>query len=149
MALRSPRERIIQTFAYEAGGWLIAVPLYVIATGGSAGEGALLMLALTAAVILWMPVHNTLFDLADLRLTGRSASDRPHRWRIVQAISQEATTVVVTLPILIWLGGLGVWHALMADIALTGVYAVYAYGFHLVYDRVRPIHPGASRFVVS
>ncbi len=63
------------------------------------------MLALSAAVLVWSPVHNTVFDWLDLRLSGRVASDRPQRWRLVHAASHEATTVIVTLPI--WSGWAG------------------------------------------
>lgn len=149
MALRSPRERVFQSLIYEAGGWLIAVPLYVAVTGGSVGEGTLLMAALTLVVILWLPLHNALFDQADLYLSGRVASERPHRWRLVHAISQEASSVLVTVPVLVWMGGFSLGQALLADLALTVIYAVYAYGFHLVYDRLRPIHPRVSGLVAS
>jgi uncharacterized membrane protein len=73
--------------------------------------------------------------------SGRVASDRPQKWRVVHAVSHEATTVVVTLPILVWLGGHGWGEALLLDLGLTVLYAVYAYGFHLVYDRLRPVRP--------
>lgn len=145
MTLRSPRERLIQTLAYEAGGLCLSVPLVVLFGGGTTGTAFVLMLALSAAVLVWSPIHNTVFDWADFRLTGRLASDRPQRWRLVHAASHEATTVVVTLPILIWLGGLTVWQALLADLGLTLLYAAYAYVFHLVYDRLRPMRPSGQR----
>jgi uncharacterized membrane protein len=141
MSLRSPRERLIQTIAYEAGGLCLAVPLVVLFGGGTTGEAFSLMLALSAAVLIWSPIHNSVFDWLDFRLSGRLASDRPQRWRLVHAASHEVTTVVVTLPILIWLGGLDLWAALLADLGLTLLYAVYAYVFHLVYDRLRPVQP--------
>ena len=139
MTLRSPRERLIQTLAYEVGGLCLSVPLFLLFGGGTAGEAFTLMLALSVAVLVWSPVHNSLFDLADFRLSGRLASDRPQRWRLVHAISHEATTLVVTLPILMGLGGLSFWAALLADLGLTLLYAAYAYVFHLVYDRLRPV----------
>jgi uncharacterized membrane protein len=139
MRLRSPRERLIQTLCYEAGGLMLSVPLYLLYSGHEAGDGAMLMLALSAAVMLWSPLHNTIFDWTDLRLSGRVASDRPQGWRIVHAISHEATTVIVTLPIIVWLGGHGWGEALLLDMGLTLLYAVYAYGFHLLYDRIRPV----------
>jgi uncharacterized membrane protein len=139
MRLRSPRERSVQTLCYEAGGLLLPVPLYLFYSGQETGAGALLMLALSGAVMIWSPAHNTIFDWADLRLSGRVASDRPQAWRVVHAISHEVTTVVVTLPILIWMGGHGLREALLLDLGLTLLYALYAYGFHLVYDRLRPV----------
>lgn len=144
MPVRSPRERLIQTLAYEAGGLCLSVPLVALFGGGTSGEALALMLALSGAVLVWSPLHNTVFDRLDLRLSGRVASDRPQSWRLVHALSHEATTVVVTLPILIGLGELSVGAALMADLGLTLLYAAYAYVFHLVYDRLRPVRPLAE-----
>jgi uncharacterized membrane protein len=141
MTLRSPRERLIQTIAYEIGGLCLSVPLYAVFGDGTAGEAFTLMLALAVAVLIWSPIHNTLFDWADYRLSGRLASDRPQRWRVVHAISHEATTLVVTLPILMGLGGLDFWTALVVDLGLTLLYIGYAYVFHNVYDRLRPMRP--------
>ena len=106
MSLRSPRERLLQTLAYEAGGLILSVPLVALVGGGTTAEAFALMLTLSIAVMLWSPLHNTLFDWVDLSRSGRLASDRPQRWRLVHAASHEATTVVVTLPILIWLASL-------------------------------------------
>jgi uncharacterized membrane protein len=139
MRLRSPRERLIQTLCYEAGGLLLSIPLYLLYSGHATGEGTQLMLALSVAVMVWSPFHNSLFDWADLQLSGRVASDRPQAWRMVHAISHEVSTMVFTVPILIGLGGHAWREALLVDLGLTGLYAVYAYGFHLVYDRLRPI----------
>ena len=74
MTLRSPRERLIQTISYEIGGLCLSVPLVVLFGGGTAGEAFWLMLALAAAVLIWSPIHNTVFDWLDLRLSGRLAT---------------------------------------------------------------------------
>jgi uncharacterized membrane protein len=139
MSLRSPRERFIQTLAFEAGGLVLVLPLYVLVTGNGAGAGFLLLTVLAVAVMLWSPLHNTVFDWLDLRLSGRVASARPQKLRIIHAISHEVTVVVVTLPIMLWLGGLSLREALLAAVGLTAVYTAYAYAFHLVYDRLRPV----------
>jgi uncharacterized membrane protein len=149
MSLRSPRERIIQTIFFEGIGLLLVVPLFALVTGGGTGESFLLMTALAVAVVIWSPLHNAVFDWADLRLTGRLASDRPQRWRMVHAISHEVTVIVATLPIMIWLGGFSVRGALMASVGLTIVYTVYAYAFHLGYDRLRPVGHGRPEQAAS
>ncbi|MGL4235284.1 chlorhexidine efflux transporter [Tabrizicola sp.] len=149
MSLRSPRERFIQTLAFETGGLLMIVPLYMLVTGSAASEGFLLMITLSAAVMIWSPLHNAVFDWADLRATGRLASDRSHRWRVVHAISHEVTVVAVTLPILIFLGGFALEQALAANIGMTAVYTVYAYVFHLVYDRLRPVGRLEAGLIIS
>lgn len=139
MTLRSPHERLLQTIAYEVGGILVATPIYAAVFGQDLGGSAALLAALSVAVMLWTPVHNTLFDWIEWRSTGRLASDRPHRVRLLHALSHEATSLVVTLPLLMGLGGLGLAEALLADLGLTAVYAAYAYLFYWVYDRLRPM----------
>ncbi len=139
MTLRSPQERMFQTLMFEAGGLCLAVPAYMVAMAGDAGHGALLMAALSVAVMLWSPLHNTAFDLMDLRLSGRVASERPQRLRVLHALSHEVSSVAVTLPIMVLAGGHTVAEALSLNLMLTLLYAAYAYVFHLAYDRVRPI----------
>jgi uncharacterized membrane protein len=144
MTLRTARERVIQTLAYEAGGLAVATPLYALAFGIEAGESALVLAAVSAAMMIWSPIHNTLFDLVEWRMMRRLASDRPHSDRVLHALSHEVTAAVVTVPILMLLSGLGFMEALVADIGLSVVYTIYAYTFHCFYDRLRPIQPTIS-----
>ncbi len=139
MALRSFRERLCQTLAYETGGLVVATPLYGIAFGAAATESVLVVGALALVALVWSPLHNAVFDLAEWRLARRRASDRPHRLRLLHALTHEASSIVVTLPMLMALGDLGFLAALAADAGLTLVYAIYGYGFHLLYDRLRPV----------
>ncbi len=146
MALRSLRERVFQTLCFELGGLLMAVPLYMVYADSDAGEGATLMALVAVAVMIWSPVHNTLFDWVDLRLSGRVASDRPQLWRVVHAISHEISAMVVVLPILVFVGGLSVVEALLLDVILTFAYSLYAYVFHRVFDWLRPVRRGVGPF---
>lgn len=104
MTLRSPRERIIQTLAYEVCALCLAVPFYALTADRAAGAATVVMIAMMAAEMLWAPLHDTVFDFSDMKLSGRVASDRPKRWRVVHALSREFTTMVVTLPVLMWIG---------------------------------------------
>jgi uncharacterized membrane protein len=145
MALRTFRERVIQTLAFETGGLLVAAPLYALASG-STGQGSLLLLALlSGAVMLWSPLHNTVFDWAEFRRTGRAASDRPPRLRLAHAVSHEASAVLLTAPLVMTTGGHGLMEALAVNLGLTALYTVYAYAFHFAYDRLRPLGAGRSR----
>lgn len=142
--LRSARERLVQTLAFEAGGLLLVAPLYALATGSGAGESLLLVAVLAAVVMAWSALYNTVFDVVERHRTGRVASDRPERWRLVHAIGHEATALVVTWPVIVALTGMSWAGALVADIALTLVYTAYAYVFHRIYDRWRPVARAAS-----
>jgi uncharacterized membrane protein len=137
--LRSARERAIQTLCFEAGGLLLVAPPVALVSGAGAGESFALIAVLALVVMAWAAVYNTAFDVLEHRLTGRVASERPERWRLVHAVGHEATAVIVTWPVIVALSGLGWGAALVADLGLTVVYAAYAYGFHRLYDHLRPV----------
>ncbi len=141
MALRTARERVYQTLAYEAGGLLIAAPLFGLIFGRDAGESFALLMTLSIVVMIWAPVYNTIFDLVEFERTRRAASDRPQGLRAAHALWLEITATAVTLPIVMAMGGHGFWQALTIDLGLTLLYAAYAYFFHIVYDRLRPVSP--------
>lgn len=142
--VRSARERLHQTLCFEAGGLLLVTPLVVLVTGQGAGESLALLALLSLVVMGCAAVINTAFDLAEHRLTGRVASARPPRWRLVHAGLHELSAVLLTWPLIVWMTGLGWAAALVADLGLTLVYAAYAYGFHRLYDRWRPVRAGLS-----
>ncbi len=144
MSLRTRRERFIQSVAYEGCSCLVMIPFYLFAAGGGARDAAILLVCMTLAETVWAPVFNAGFDRLDLRLSGRVASDRPSFWRVVHAVSHETSTVVVTVPVLVFLGGHGWAEALFLDVGLTLVCIVHAYFFHLVYDALRPVRAGGA-----
>ena len=92
-----------------------------------------------------MPIHNTAFDLCELSMTGRPASDRSHRLRIVHATTVEFTSSLVTWPVIVFVGGHGVSVALAIDLGLSAFYVLYGYLFHLVFDRLRPVKVRAAK----
>jgi len=138
-AVRSPRERVIQTLCFEALGVLIVGSLFARFAGASMGESLLVLMVLSMAVMCWSALYNTAFDLIEVRRTGRVASHRPHGLRAVQTIGLEATAIIVTCPLIVALTPLGWLEALVAQIGLTLAYAVYGYFFHLGFDRLRPV----------
>jgi uncharacterized membrane protein len=149
MPLRSARERFYQTISFELGGILIAAPLYAIVFGGSAENSFALLIILSAVVMAWSPLHNSVFDWFDERSSGRTASERPHGLRLVHALSQEVSSTLVTLPLVMWIGQFDFWQALGVEISLTLLYAAYAYLFHIAYDRVRPVTSNVSNIAFA
>lgn len=139
MTLRTSRERFVQTLAYEAGGLLLATPAYAFIFGSGKTDAFVLLVALSAAVLVWAPVHNSVYDRIDWTLTGRLASDRRTRGRLVHAVSLEASVLLLTCPLVIWLGSYTLTEALVVNAGLTLFYVGYAYLFHLVFDRLRPV----------
>ncbi|QGX99755.1 PACE efflux transporter [Roseovarius faecimaris] len=139
MALRSRKERIIQTVSFELGGLMIAAPLYALFFDTSSGHSFFLLVCISAVVLIWAPVHNTLFDKLDLHVFHRLASARPHKWRVLHAISLEVSSIALTFPVVLLISEHGALGALAVNIGLTLFYTAYGYLFHLVFDMVRPV----------
>jgi uncharacterized membrane protein/S-adenosylmethionine/arginine decarboxylase-like enzyme len=139
VTIRSSPERLLQTLFYEVGGLALITPLYGYVVGHSAGESLSLLVIVAVVTMIWQAAHNTLFDIADFKLTGRLASNRPHWLRILHAISNEVSSIVVTLPSIMFVGGFGFGEALAIDIGLTLFYSAYAYVFHYIFDWLRPM----------
>ncbi|MCU0854601.1 MAG: hypothetical protein MUF63_06770, partial [Rhodobacteraceae bacterium] len=74
MAIRSLRERAVQTLLYEAGGIAVAAPIYHLIFGAGAAQSVTLMIVLSVILLIWIPAFNWLFDLVEWRLTQRPAS---------------------------------------------------------------------------
>jgi uncharacterized membrane protein len=144
MVLRSARERLLQTLLYETGGLLLVLPCYALVTGHAVAESLALLVAVSMATMSWTCLHNLGFDYVEALLTSRVASDRPQVWRLIHAGSTEITSILVTTPVIVLVGGFGWWEALFVDIGLTLFYAAYAYGFHLVFDWLRPVGPARA-----
>jgi uncharacterized membrane protein len=139
VALRSRRERVIQTLWFEALGLALVSPLFAQFVGGSSAESLLVLAVLSVAVAGWSALYNAAVDWVELRCADRVASDRPHRWRLVHAVGLEVTAALLTWPLIVALTPLGWLDALVADIGLTVAYTVYGYLFHLAFDRLRPV----------
>jgi uncharacterized membrane protein len=138
-AIRSRRERLIQTLSFEAMGIVIVSPLFAHFAGLSMGESLIVLTALSVTMMCWSALYNTVFDLIEFRCTGRVASDRPHCLRMLHTIGNESTALIVTWPLIVALTPLPWLQALGAEIGLTVAYALYGYLFHLGFDRLRPV----------
>ena len=137
--LRSFRDRVRQVVLFEVGGMVLLTPPFAWASGVALGDsiGLLALLALLAAV--WNGAYNTGFDWLDGRLSGRCADRRPLSLRVLHAAGFEGGLLLMSLPVVMAWTGMGWLEAFVADLALAGAYAVYAFGYNLAYDRVFPI----------
>lgn len=137
--LRSARERLIQTLWFEGVGLALVAPLYAWVAGDGIGASFALVAAVSVVVMAWAALFNTVFDIVEHRYTGRLASDRPHRLRAAHALAHEASSVIVTCPVIFAMSDLKWGGALVADLGLTMAYAAYAYLFHRLFDWWRPV----------
>lgn len=139
MTIRSPRERLLQSAGYEFGSLVVATPICALLTGTTVATSAGLVIVLTVATMLWAPLFNTVFDRIEWRLSRRVASNRSRRLRLAHAFALEASDTLISVPILMVLGGLDLQQAVIADLGLLAVYMAYTYFYHQVFDWLRPI----------
>lgn len=139
MPIRAFRERIFQCICLEIGGFLLASPLFAWIFGMGIGESSLLIIAMTAVELAWNPMHDQVFDRIDWHFTRRPASSRPPWLRLVHAATHELSAMLVTLPALMLVGGLGVVEALVMDLGFGAFYAVYVLIFFWLYDQMWPV----------
>ncbi|MEO8122749.1 MAG: PACE efflux transporter [Burkholderiales bacterium] len=138
-AVRGLRERVIQTLCFEVLGLVLVSLPFARFSGVPASDSLFVLFAISMAVMSWSTLYNTAFDLIECRLTGRKASDRPPRWRVLHVLALEASALVATWPLMVALTPLSWREAFFAEIGLTLAYAAYGYVFHLVFDRIRPV----------
>jgi uncharacterized membrane protein len=139
MALRSFSERCLQSLLFQLGGLALVTPVYAVLMQSGAGASGAVVAAVALACLIWSPVHNAIFDVVEWRVAHRVASARPQGLRMVHAASHEVTSMIVSTPVLMLTGGLGLVQALLVDVGLTAFYTAYAYGFSIIYDRWRPV----------
>ena len=138
-AVRGVRERVIQTLAFEVLGLAIVSLPFALLSGETAGDSLALLTTLSIVIMSWSALYNTVFDHIERRLTGRVASDRPSRWRVLHALALEASALVVTWPLIVAMTALSWRQAFVAEVGLTLAYAAYGYCFHLAFDHFRPV----------
>ena len=138
--LRSTRERIFQAVLYEAIGLALLTPAYSFALGLPLDNSFLTMAMVSGVVVMWSAIFNSVFDRIVLRMTGLAADRKTQRLRILHAVFYETSITIFAVPIIAFMSGQGWLVAFLADLGFTVLYLVYTYVFHLVYDRVRPLH---------
>lgn len=144
-SLRSPKERMLQTISFELIGVVFVSPVYAKLAGASLGKGAAMIALLSAVILIWTPLFNTLFDLVEHRCTKRTACERPHRLRLRHAVLHEVSAVAMTCPLLMWVGGHSLASALALNLGLSITYTIYTYVFHILYDFYRPVQKLGGR----
>lgn len=137
--VRGLNERVIQTLTFEALGLAIVTLPFATFSGETAGDSLALLTTLSVVIMSWGALYNTAFDLIERDFTGRVASDRPPRWRVLHVLALEASALVVTWPLIVVMTDLTWRQAFVAEIGLTLAYAAYGYCFHLAFDHFRPV----------
>lgn len=138
--MRSLKERVFQTLGYEITALLILVPIYQFVFSSSTQESWTLLVTLAIAVMIFSPLHNTIFDKIEASITNKNATQRTKKVRLLHACTHEATAITVTLPIIMYIAKMSFFEALLVDIGLTIAYAIHAYIYYWFFDVLFPLH---------
>jgi uncharacterized membrane protein len=127
------RRRIVHALSFEA----IAIAMLTggMAWGGlaAAHEGLALSLALSLTAMAWNLVFNALFE----RWEARQAShERTLARRAAHALGFEGGLMLLTVPIIAHMLGMGWWEALLTDLAMMAFFLVYTFVFNWGFDHL-------------
>ncbi|MEW6021832.1 MAG: PACE efflux transporter [Pseudomonadota bacterium] len=139
--MRPFRDRVRHALSFEAVALAIFIPGSALLFGQPLEHMGFIGIASATIATLWNFVYNWGFDRAMLRLRG--SVQKTLAIRVVHTLLFEAGLVVMLIPMIAWYLGIGLWAALLMDVAIVIFYLVYGFLFNLAYDRVFPIAAGA------
>lgn len=139
--MRTFRDRVRHALMFEAIALAIFIPGSALLFGQSLEHMGVIGIASATIATVWNFIFNMGFDRAMLRLRG--SVHKTLAIRVVHTLLFEAGLVIVLIPMIAWYLDIGLWAALLMDLAIVAYYLVYAFFFNMAYDRVFPI-PAAT-----
>lgn len=135
--MRKTGDRIRHALSFEIIGLVIVTPLAAWAFGKPMSDIGVVAFVSATIATAWNYIYNLLFDHAMQRLRGTTLKTTPIR--VLHALLFEGGLLVVLLPFIAWYLSIGIWEALVMDIAFAIFYLVYAFVFNWAYDRLFPL----------
>ncbi|GGO52761.1 Uncharacterized membrane protein [Roseovarius pacificus] len=135
--MRTTGDRIRHALSFEIIGILLVVPLAATGFGVHLHDVGVVAIAAATLATLWNYIYNLGFDRLMIRWMGTVHKTLPVR--VLHAVLFETGLLMVTLPFIAWYLGMGLWQALLMDIAFAVFYLVYAFVFNWSYDQVFPL----------
>jgi len=125
--------RVVYVSLYEVLAIALAGLGLMLMSGESLLASGALATATSAVAVVWNLVFNSLFERWEARqpVKGRSI-----RRRVAHALAFEAGLVLMLVPLIAWWLGIGLWEALVMDLALVVFFLVYTFAFNWAFDEV-------------
>ncbi|WP_305825824.1 PACE efflux transporter [Massilia brevitalea] len=137
--MRTFRDRVRHALMFEAVALAIFIPGSAVVFNQPMNHMGVIGIASATIATLWNFVFNMGFDRAMLRLRG--SVQKTMAIRVTHTFLFEAGLVVMLIPMIAWYLGIGLWAALLMDLAIVTFYLVYGFLFNIVYDLVFPVAP--------
>lgn len=135
--MRTFRDRVRHALLFEAVALAIFIPGSAALFDQPLDHMGVIGIASATIATLWNFVFNVGFDRAMLRLRG--SIEKTMAIRVAHTVLFEAGLVVMLIPLIAWTLGIGLWAALLMDVAIVIFYLVYGFLFNIVYDRMFPV----------
>jgi uncharacterized membrane protein len=125
--------RVVYVSLYEVLAIALAGLGLMLMSGESLLASGALATATSAVAVVWNLVFNSLFERWEARqpVKGRSVQRR-----VAHALAFEAGLVLMLVPLIAWWLGIGLWEALVMDLALVVFFLVYTFAFNWAFDEV-------------
>ncbi|WP_128255743.1 PACE efflux transporter [Falsirhodobacter deserti] len=135
--MRKSRDRIRHAISFELIGLALIIPLGAIGFGLHPQDMGVVAVVGSTVATLWNYVYNLGFDHAMKRIRG--TVHKTMTIRVLHTVLFELGLLVVALPFIAWYLEIGLWAALVLDLAAVVFYVIYAFIFNWIYDRVFPL----------
>lgn len=140
--MRTFRDRVRHALMFEAVALAIFIPGSAAVFDQPMNHMGVIGIVSATIATVWNFVFNMGFDRAMLYLRG--SVQKTMAIRVAHTFLFEAGLVVMLIPMIAWYLGIGLWAALLMDLAIVTFYLVYGFLFNIVYDWVFPV-PAAVR----
>lgn len=128
---------VLRRVVYVAGYEGLSVLFTVVVMSGLLGHGGsqstLLAVMLSTAATIWNYLWNTIFEAYERRTgaTGRSLAAR-----VTHALGYEGGVLVVTIPMVSLMLGVGLLEAAMIELGLLVFFLIFTAVYAAIFDRV-------------
>jgi uncharacterized membrane protein len=135
--MRTFRDRVRHALSFEAVALAIFIPGSAAVFGQPLEHMGVIGIVSATVATFWNFVFNMGFDRAMLRLRG--STRKTLAIRVAHTFLFEAGLVAMLIPMIAWYLGIGLWQALLMDVAIVVFYLVYGFLFNIAYDRLFPV----------
>jgi len=140
--MRTFRDRVRHALLFEAVALAIFIPGSAMLFGQPLEHMGVIGIVSATIATLWNFIFNMGFDRALLRLRG--SVRKTMALRVAHTLLFEAGLVIMLIPMIAWYLDIGLWAALLMDVAIVVFYLVYGFLFNIGYDAVFPVAGGAA-----
>jgi len=131
--LQGAWRRVVYVSLYEVLAIALAGLGLMLMSGESMLASGALATATSAVAVVWNLVFNSLFERWEAR---QPVKGRNLQRRVAHAVAFEAGLVLMLVPLIAWWLGIGLWEALVMDLALVVFFLVYTFAFNWAFDAV-------------